>query len=100
MLRRKDGGEVLPFAEAMAPPFRHQFCPVPYEHAGVEIVDNTAEEIVELVEEMLARLDGTADYDGEDEALQDAFNALASFEALGVTGRAGRAFLRRYEDRL
>jgi putative glycosyltransferase (TIGR04372 family) len=100
LLRRKDSGEVLPFAEAMAPPFRHQFCPVPYESAGVEVVDNTAEEIVELVEEMMARLDGTAGYDNEDEALQEAFTALASFETLGVTGRAGRAFLRKYKDRL
>ena len=98
-LRRAADGEVLPFAEAMAAPFRHQFCPVPYERAGIEILDNTAEEIVDLVEEMLDRLDGTLAYDDEDEALQSAFAALGSFESLGVTGRAGRAFLRKYKDR-
>jgi putative glycosyltransferase (TIGR04372 family) len=100
LYRERGTDRLLGFAQAMNPPLRHQFWAATFERLGIDVVDNGAEEITELVEEMLARLDGRATYDAEDEALRARFDALATFEAYGVGARLGRAFLRRHRHLL
>lgn len=63
---------------------------------GINQIDNTSEEINDIVLEMLERLDGELNYTPEDELLQQKFDAIAeSYESYG-SGRVGRSFLRKY----
>ncbi len=87
---------LLSFPEMMAPPIG---CTRPYTHAeelGLSLVANTPEEIREVVNEMLDRLDGALAYTETDTALQSAFDAVAETNLCIGNARAGRAFLRRY----
>jgi len=66
---------------------------------GIRPVDNTPEEINDVVLEMLGRLEGTLAYSAEDEQLQARFRMLKPNFAneVGVSaGRVGRAFLHKY----
>jgi putative glycosyltransferase (TIGR04372 family) len=86
----------LSFAEMMAPPLG---CASRYQHAGelgLAAAAGTPDEILELVREMLDRLDGSADYTDEDEALASAFDAVAETNLCQGSARAGRDFLRRH----
>ena len=71
-----------------------------YEARGYEAIDNTAEEITELIDEMLDRLDGIATYTPEDEDLQERYNAIAAsyWYPYGISGRIGRDFLRHHAN--
>jgi len=62
---------------------------------GINPVDNTAEEIQEIVLEMLERVDGSVKYTTEDECLQQQFNDIAEACKTYGAGRMGRDFLRR-----
>jgi putative glycosyltransferase (TIGR04372 family) len=87
---------LLTFGEIMAPPLGHASR---YEHApALELapVANTADEIREVVEEMLERFDGTPRYSEHDEVLQSAFDAVAQSNVCFGGARAGRGFLRRH----
>jgi len=87
-----ESGEPVGFEKALSLPLRHD-----HAHSG-EVRDNTAEEIVELVEEMLELLDDKAAYTEEDEDLQGKLNKMANeFESHGVSSRMGRGFLRRHK---
>lgn len=67
-----------------------------FEAKGVELFDNTEEEIVAVVDEMLAIQDGDIKYTNEDEARQAQFwSALEGSRFQGVRmGRVGNRFLR------
>jgi len=68
------------------------------EETGVRTVENTSEEINDVVVEMLDRFDGKLEYNAEDDGLQEAFWTLAaSFEFYG-SGRMGRDFIRKYAE--
>ena len=66
-------------------------------------MENTSEEIKDVVMEMLERFNGTLQYSEEDDDLQERFKSLAasSGELYGdkditVNARIGRNFLRKY----
>jgi putative glycosyltransferase (TIGR04372 family) len=66
---------------------------------GIRLVDNTPEEINDVVLEMLERLEGTLEYSTEDEQLQERFKRLKPnfTNRFGISAcRVGRAFLRKY----
>lgn len=87
---------LLTFGEFMAPPLGHA---PRYERAQalkLNPVPNTADEIAEVVEEMLERFDGTLRYSERDETLQSAFDAVAQNSLCFGSARVGQAFLRRY----
>jgi putative glycosyltransferase (TIGR04372 family) len=63
---------------------------------GLRVVDNTSEEIRDVVVEMFEVLDGAEQDTGEDRALQAAFRAAAARHGLAGFSRIGRAFLRKY----
>ena len=73
-----------------------------YEQAGIEIVDNTPEEIAAVAIEMDERLNGTWRTTGDDENLQKRFWSLfESNELHGVfLSRIGAEFLRQNRDLL
>ncbi len=66
---------------------------------GMRLVNNTPEEINDVILEMLERLEGKLVYSTEDEQLQERFKQLKPgfTKHLGTSaGRVGRAFLRKY----
>ena len=62
---------------------------------GLKLIDNTPEEISEVVLEMVDRLKGKS-YSDEDEELQSRFNDMWEKNAFRATGRIGRGFLNKY----
>ena len=68
--------------------------------SDVALPDNSLEEIRDLVEEMLVRLKGTADYTDEDERLQTQYKAFfkPGHCKCGACSRIGRGFLRQSSD--
>lgn len=85
------------FEEALAPQIRNCYDGRKIESSGIQLVDNTPEEINDMVVEMLDRLDGTLEYTAEDERMQKRFNKLLPYESYGIASRIGRDFLRNYE---
>jgi len=70
---------------------------------GVEFVDNSSDEILELVREMNQRLDGEWTEAPEDEELQQRYRAISPaicFDGTPFPGRVGAAFLREHENLL
>ena len=67
-----------------------------YEQAGIEVIENTPDEILGLVKEMNARLDGTWITTEEDEELQQRYRTIfpPEHECCGFYSRIGTEFLR------
>jgi putative glycosyltransferase (TIGR04372 family) len=102
LVRELRTGRPLSFADLLCSPmgdFRYSRL---YRDAGIEAVENTPEEILELVVEMLDRLEGTHEPVLEDEVLQRRFMSLfrPGHYAYGTAARVGGAFLRRHRDLL
>jgi len=79
----------LTFSEMLDPKIGRIFCTEDYDRAGIEAVENTAEEITSLALEMDQRLNGKWRADDGDEELQKRFWALFK------PGRSDRIFLSR-----
>jgi putative glycosyltransferase (TIGR04372 family) len=92
----------LDFAEILASPVASFRFDELYGQAKLAPIDNTPDEIVELLLELLETLDGTLRYSAEDEALQRAFRSLMRPDhyTFGAPGRLGRAFLQRHRELL
>jgi putative glycosyltransferase (TIGR04372 family) len=102
LLRCGQAGRILPFAEVLGSQigdFRYTRL---YVDAGLEVIENSSQEIVELVTEMLGRIDGTYSPEPEDRMLQCRFVSLLrpGHYAYGAASRVGAAFLRRHADLL
>jgi putative glycosyltransferase (TIGR04372 family) len=68
---------------------------------GVTLIKNTSEEILELVREMLARLDGTFRETEEDTRRRARFEEIRVLSTMiWERNNIGTAFLRRYEHLL
>jgi putative glycosyltransferase (TIGR04372 family) len=68
---------------------------------GVTLVKNSSEEILELVQEMLARIDGTFRETEEDTRRRARFEKIRVLSTgIWERGNIGTAFLRRYEHLL
>jgi putative glycosyltransferase (TIGR04372 family) len=70
-----------------------------FARSGIRLVDNSPDEIAELVDEMFAAEAGEP-LDAEDEARQRAFDALCTHYRYGVSARMAASFLRRHADLL
>jgi putative glycosyltransferase (TIGR04372 family) len=100
-LRSVEGARLLTFEEGLQPPLGDAISAVNYKELGVEWVDNTADELREVVVEMLDFLDGQLVYSDEDERLQETFNTIhGKYSKWGGLGRTGRDFLRKYQHLL
>lgn len=73
-----------------------------FNSAGLETVENEPEEIVELVDEMLARIKGTWMETEQDRELQERLRSLYKplNPGYGYRSRMGAWFLRRNQDLL
>jgi putative glycosyltransferase (TIGR04372 family) len=63
---------------------------------GIKLVDNTPEEINDVVVEMLERLEGKLQYSKKDDELQERFDSLYTSNASKANARIGRDFLRKW----
>jgi len=102
LYRRLRDGWLLPFGEIFGTQaanfrFAHQ-----YQRAGIEVVENTAQEILEVTVEMLERLDGRFFARPGDEALHTAFMSLLrpGDYSYGAASHVGATFLRQRQDLL
>ena len=68
-----------------------------YELAGIQVIENTPDEILDLAVEMNERIDGIWKETPEDEQLQNRFRALFPPDAVcnGYPSRVGALFLRK-----
>lgn len=97
LIRSRSLGRVLTLDEMLAAGLGR--CPIErFNDLDLELVENTSEEICELVREMLARLDGTWEDTGAEETLQQAFWRRFRPDELNSCfhSRIGAAFLRRH----
>ena len=90
----------LTFPEILSSPLSSGIDQSSYDKLGVEILENTPEEINDIVLEMLMRIDGKLTYSASDERLQKQFQSLTAacgtFPAakdLTINCRMGNAFL-------
>lgn len=68
-----------------------------YEQAGLSVIENSAEEILDLAKEMNGLIDGTFKRKNEDEILQQKFHSLIKPDSVcyGTPARIGTMFLRK-----
>ena len=93
----------LSFAELFFPPLGTVAVQPICDFKHIKIVENSEEEIRDLVEEMLSRCDGRLKYSEEDEELQKRFKAMTlecgksyGEENAVVNARIGRSFLHKH----
>jgi putative glycosyltransferase (TIGR04372 family) len=98
LYRRRGEQRLLRFDEAYSLGFRFKAHKGRFDNRGVDVVDNTAEEINALVLEMLDRVDGIIKYEPEDERLQKRFEQITTANGGYTAARVGRDFLRRHND--
>lgn len=103
LCRSKRGHRILSFREMVFPPIGMLATQARYEKFGIEVIENSPEEIRDAVQEMLARFDGPPIYSEEDENLQERFRVMTGTcgEFYGdkdvvVHARIGRNFLRKH----
>ena len=97
LLRSVKENRYLSFEEGLRPPIGNALAAVNYGELGVEWIDNSADELRDVVVEMLDQLDNRVEYTDEDARLQDEFNELhGQYSNWGGLGRVSRDFLRKY----
>ena len=90
----------LNFKEALTPPLDLCYNYDIFKSHNIDIIDNTQEEINDMVLEMFERLDGNLKYTEEDERLQETYIKLLPHNNVMGGSRIGRAFLRKYANLL
>lgn len=98
LLREKSSGKMLTFREVLSSPLGDARYAEIYEREGIELLDNTPEDVLDLTLEQLERVNGTIQYTDEDERLQQQFKSLMhpGHYTYGSASRIGRGFLRKY----
>jgi len=103
----KETENYLSFNELIAPPLGTACTQTNFDNLNVRFVENTGEEIKELVDEMLERFNGGGQYHEEDEHLQKQFKSLTARcgQLYGngdivVNAMIGRNFLRKHSSLL
>ena len=88
----------------MSAPFSFGVHDINYKQLGVELINNTPEEITEIVEEMINKLDGKFKVDATDEDLQTKFKdmtakvgTLYGLDNVPINCPIGTHFLRRHQ---
>jgi len=89
----------LTFREALAREFAERANTEELEEAGLRLVDNSEEEISELVDEVFAREEGVP-YTPEEEDRQRRLDSISTLYPYGAAARMGTAFLRRHANLL
>lgn len=91
------------FAEMLSSPLSAGVSQFSYDRLGVKILENTPDEINDIVLEMMRRLDGELIYSEPDEQLQERFQSLTAEcgtllgpKDLMINCRVGKDFLRKH----
>lgn len=92
-------GRFLRFREALAREYAERAHAGELAQAGLRLVDNSPDEIVELVDEMFIR-EASLPPSPENEALQRRLDELSTHYRFGAGARMGAAFLRRHAELL
>ncbi len=94
LLRSKASNELLTFGSSLVPPFNYCHHTNAYHTMGVELVDNTEDEIRDATIEMLEQILGLQFTVPRDEELQNKFRRIAnSAEPSGIQCRVANSFL-------
>jgi len=95
------GRRLLPFRDLLAPVWRDRSYRIKtLEDHGARLVENTAEEIDEIVHEMLDRLQGRHKPSAKETHLQEKFAALLPDESPRGISKIGTGFLKRHASLL
>jgi len=100
LYRRVSDGGYLTIEEMTSPAIRSLFSKSDFDAKGIEIVDNSPEEIRDTVVEMMDRLQGVTEYTAEDDELQERFEAAVDLFKVGVNIRIGRDYLNKHRSLL
>jgi putative glycosyltransferase (TIGR04372 family) len=92
--------EFAPFDESMSQPLGHLHALPILAELGLSLRSNIREELADVVEEMLDRLDGGTYNSTEDQQLQAYFERVALQSRSYGNARVGRDFLRKYQHLL
>lgn len=95
-------GSPLPLQQIFDSPAAHYRFTELYEKDGLELVNNSPEEILALAREMLEQVEGKATYTAADEARQATWLSLLrpGHYGYGASSRIGRDYLRKLDDPL
>ena len=85
--RRSDDGSYLTVSEMVGPPVRGLLAKNAFDARGIEVIENSPDDIRATVVEMMDKCDGRSDYSAEDDDLQQRFKALA--DPFDVADRGG-----------
>ena len=96
LLRRREDGRYLDIRDSVRPPIAGMHWPNYFDANGLEVIDNSPDDITDAVVEMLDRFEGTLEYSARDEHMQREFKAMADFADFGINGRVAAGFLRRH----
>ena len=87
------------FHEVLSSDLGRMFSSHGYEEKEADLIDNSPEDIRDVVVEMMDRLDGTEIYSKEDENRQRAITELyQKYSGYGDMGRIGNAFINKYAN--
>lgn len=100
LLASKKTGKLIPFTQCLQSLLSFSSEDEDYREFGIELIENTAEEIRDVTIEMLDRFDSRLSYSKEDDELQAEFLSLMNSYNLGygASARIGRNFLRKYKS--
>jgi len=97
LLWMRDERRYATFHEVLSSDLGRMFTSHGYAEKGIDIIDNSPEELRDVVVEMLDRLDGNAVYSEEDEKRQGSITALyQKYSGYGDLGRMGNVFVKNY----
>ena len=98
LLKSKITGKILNFEKSMETPIGNAINTMIYKTSNIEWVDNTEDEINDVVIEMIDIVENNKIYSQKDEDLQKRFNLLHSkFSKWDQLGRIGQSFIEKYE---
>src|SRR5262249_1186657 len=98
--RDRRTGRTLTFKEILGKGMERWFDGKQFEEAGIELVENTPEEIIDVVTEMHQRVDGQWRQTREDDFLQERFRSLIpqGHPFKGFACRIGASYLRNNQE--
>lgn len=100
LIRRSENGRFLPLQEVFAGSTANFFFSHQYSDAGLEVVENESEDILDLVLDMFDLLDGKGCTSADDAALVERYEAAfrQGHYGYGAVSRVSVRFLRRRRD--
>ncbi len=99
MLWLKEEERYASFEEVLSSDISRIFTSEGYEDRNIKLVDNSEEELRDVVIEMMDKLDGKMSYTDEDEQRQNKLTKLyQEYSGYGDMGRIGNTFIKKYAD--